>query len=46
MRGLEKDKRELLCRGKNHYPESKFTVDLQCNPIADFAPQGLHKLPV
>ena len=42
MRGLGKDKRELLCRSKNHFPESKFSVDLRCNPIADFAPQNLH----
>jgi len=27
MRGLEKDKRELLCHGKNHCPESKFSVE-------------------
>jgi len=25
---------------QNHCPESKFLVDLWCNPISGFAPQG------
>jgi hypothetical protein len=37
-----KDRRELLCRDKNHCTESKFSVDLWCNPISSFAPQSLH----
>jgi len=37
-----KDRRELLCRGKSHCPESKISVDLRCNPISSFASQSLH----